>query len=53
MIGKIVAATLPMLGTKLSKKTNNDKIKIEYTTYAKTYNILRIMSGMAGLAFYG
>lgn len=42
---------------RLSDKTNdllnNDKIKIEYTTYAKTYNILRIMSGMAGLAFYG
>jgi hypothetical protein len=30
----------------------NSDIKIEFNMWGKSYNILRVISGMAGLAFY-
>ena len=41
----------------LSEKTHklllDNQITIEFKSFARIYNVLRIMSGMAGLAFYG
>lgn len=37
---------------RLSKKVIENNVKIQCDIYGKQYNILRIMSGMAGLLFY-
>jgi hypothetical protein len=41
------------LNPNLIQAMKNNQTKIKCVIYAKTYNILRIMSGMAGLAFFG
>jgi hypothetical protein len=41
------------LNPDLIQAMKNNKTKVKCVIYAKTYNVLRIMSGMAGLAFFG
>ena len=41
------------LNQNLIQAMKNNKTKIKCVFYVKTYNVLRIMSGMAGLAFFG
>ena len=42
-----------MLSKDTLARLQNDEIRIEWKVYGKLYNLLRIMSGMAGLTFFG
>lgn len=40
------------LDERIAQEINNGNIIVKWSTYSYSYNILRIMSGMSGLAFY-